>query len=83
MNNADMPAMPVSVAVSHLGDNLDSWDIGLPGLTKREQLAAMAMQGLLSNPSIVGPGGTLSATRLRDMANDYADGQLAALEADK
>ena len=40
-----------------VGDELvgtfDSGDFGGTGLTKREQFAAMAMQGMLSNPAIV------------------------------
>ena len=43
MNNADMPAMAF-VEPDHPGSIY-------PGLTKREQFAAMAMQGILANPS--------------------------------
>ncbi|MBS8267164.1 hypothetical protein DYI26_00245 [Halomonas litopenaei] len=46
MKNADMPAMPLSLNPGEFaadGMNVD-------GLTKREHFAAMAMQGLLSNP---------------------------------
>jgi hypothetical protein len=42
MNNGDMPAMPNTEAV---GDAL----LTTGGLTKREHIAAMAMQGILSN----------------------------------
>lgn len=38
MNNSDAPAYP------------DNWDAKLPGLTKREYFAAMAMQGLSARP---------------------------------
>jgi hypothetical protein len=38
MNNSDAPAYP------------DNWDAKLPGLTKREYFAAMAMQGFSTIP---------------------------------
>ena len=41
MNNSDMPAMPAGDILYH----------HQRGLTKREHFAAMAMQGILSNPS--------------------------------
>jgi hypothetical protein len=40
MNNSDAPAYP------------DNWDAKLPGLTKREYFAAMAMQGLLADSTV-------------------------------
>jgi len=50
-------------------------------LGRREHFAAMAMQGLLANPNIVNAGGTNDKSdRVRDMAVNYADGLLAALE---
>ena len=47
MNNGDMPASPVQQA----GTRLEHYD--LEGLTKREQFAAMAMQGMLAAGSNV------------------------------
>jgi len=43
MNNADMPAMPIGEQMDgiHMNPNCN-------GLTKREYLAAMAMQGIAS-----------------------------------
>lgn len=40
MNNSDAPAYP------------DNWDAKLPGLTKREYFAAMAMQGFCANRTV-------------------------------
>jgi len=37
MSNSDAPAYP------------DNWDAKLPGLTKREYFAAMAMQGFIAS----------------------------------
>lgn len=49
MNNADMPAMPISVSHSPLGDLLTTDDYGVGmGLTKREHFAAMFLQGSLA-----------------------------------
>ena len=46
MKNSDMPAMPI---LGDRGERLDN----SAGLTKREYLAGIAMQGLLSNPAII------------------------------
>ena len=80
MNNSDMPAMPVTDSngpfMQPAGPSV--------GLTKREHFAAMAMQGLLSNPNLVHYSGTDDkADRVRDMAVNYADGLLKALEESK
>jgi hypothetical protein len=51
MKNADQPIYPISEAET---DRLLEYpQISLKGLTKREELAARAMQGLLSNPAEV------------------------------
>ena len=54
IKNADMPAMPVFDAA---GIVQDSWSGFLSGngmgLTKREIFAMTAMQGILSNPSLL------------------------------
>ena len=49
MNNADMPAMPISVSSSTHGNICSSdFEYG-EGLTKREHFAGLALQGILSN----------------------------------
>jgi hypothetical protein len=61
MNNSDAPAYP------------DNWDAKLPGLTKREYFAAMAMQGVLAR----------ACYRTGDAARQsimYADALLKELE---
>ena len=51
MNNADTPAMPISVS-SSIDGNMCSSDFEYgEGLTKREHFAGLAMQGLLAAPS--------------------------------
>jgi hypothetical protein len=73
VNNGDMPAMPQSGIEDSEGRFNDSSDWGGSGLTKREQFAAMAMQGLKT-----GDYHTFS-----DMASDavmIADALLAQLE---
>lgn len=49
-NNGNMPAMPKGLCVEN-GEFYGNDDEEL-GLTKREQFAAMAMQGLLSNSNM-------------------------------
>jgi len=49
------------------------------GLTKRELIAAMAMQGMLANPSLVN-GSTTSL--IADWAVDHADALIERLSAD-
>jgi hypothetical protein len=49
------------------------------GLTKRELIAAMAMQGMLANPSLVN-GSTTSL--IADWAVDHADALIERLNAD-
>ncbi len=61
MNNSDMPAMAVKVVASvsarrqakGLGVDLD--DRQYTGLTKREYMAALALQGLLVDPNLAAP----------------------------
>lgn len=53
MKNADKPAHPTQVAFDDTGKALASYQTSefagiFPGLTKRELIAAMAMQGMLS-----------------------------------
>ena len=71
MNNADMPASPISV--SSTGGNLCSSDFEYgEGLTKREHFAGLAMQGLLAH---YGDSDTYCSTAI-----EYADALLKALE---
>lgn len=60
------------------------------GLTKRELFAAMAMQGLLSNPSIIAPNvlngwSIVNATmsQVSNYATCWADDLIAALNQEK
>ena len=72
MNNADKPAMPISV--SSTGGNLCSSDFEYgEGLTKREHFAGLAMQGLLAHYGTV-----VNET----CAVGFADALLKALEQD-
>jgi hypothetical protein len=61
MKNSDAPAYP------------DNWDAKLPGLTKREYFAAMAMQGLLANA-------TMGTTFVAEDSVSVADALLKELE---
>lgn len=61
-----------------------------PGLTKRELFAAMAMQGLLANPSIIAPNvlngwSIVNATmsQVSNYATCWADDLIAALNQEK
>jgi len=69
-----MPAMPF-VEPDHPGSIY-------PGLTKREHFAAMAMQGILSNPRWEGKDDYL-AYQVASSAVRYADALLAELERAK
>lgn len=79
MKNADMPAMPIpddsesggSLPSAHIDEN------GANGLTKREEFAKAAMQGLCAN-SI--PGRHNIPENLAHEAVNYADALLAELE---
>ena len=66
MNNADRPAAPIECEIfDDSGDNV--------GLTKREHLAGLAMQALISDSS-------LSPSEVSKLAIDYADALLAELD---
>lgn len=85
MQNSDMPAMPLS---NEMSSDLDSAigspaKYGLPtamGLSKREHFAAMAMQGLLSNPAIIDTLNDLSYKYIANSAAVQADALLERLE---
>ncbi len=59
-------------------DDGTEWDNGTFGLTKRELFAAMAMQGLLANPSV-----DVDSTKLAGMCLLQTDALLAKLEEKK
>jgi hypothetical protein len=71
MNNADMPAMPI-------GEQIDTCHLNAPcnGLTKREHLAGLAMQGLITLTGSFGADEEITARRCLKMA----DALLAELE---
>jgi hypothetical protein len=66
-NEAAFPSSP------YLGRYDPEW-----GLTKRELIAAMAMQGLLANPNLVNG---ITASLIADWAVDHADALIARLAA--
>jgi hypothetical protein len=73
MNNADMPAMPMSE------DDSITWLQGgsvLEGLSKREHFAGLAMQGFIS----AGGNGMPDQYELALLAVGYADALLAELD---
>jgi hypothetical protein len=49
MENRNLPAFPTSYAATPAGDVYNSFHEGMGGLTKREYIAAMAMQGWLAS----------------------------------
>lgn len=49
MSKAHHPAFPIQMPIDEMGNPTSGT---LPGLTKRELFAAMAMQGILSKPVI-------------------------------
>ena len=76
MNNADKPAMPISVSSSTHGNICSSdFDFG-EGLTKREHFAGLAMQALLAKY------GNENADDCASYAVEYANALLKALEQD-
>lgn len=75
--NADMPAIPSGIQEDY--NNLAQEPLNL-GLTKREQFAAMAMQGLLSG---VPADGIISYDEVADDARRCADALLAELEKER
>lgn len=76
----DEPAYPIIERASDYGESINF------GLTKRELIAAMAMQGLLSNPSLTQGTNDLASelgmhrTELRaKISLEHADALLAEL----
>jgi len=74
MKNSDMPAMPFVEPEGTCNVN--------EGLTKREHFAAMAMQGILSNPYWFEQG-YYGESLVGTNALKYADALLAELERAK
>lgn len=58
--------------------NAKTGDSYLPGLTKREWLAGMALQGLLANPSTI-----LKQADIPELSFEYADAMLRVGEGEK
>lgn len=90
MKNADMPAMPagkITVPAPNGGDPFGNYTKEAIGLTKRELIAAMAMQGLLSSMNVEQLGQAMRSGVGADpmeivskAAVNYADALLAELE---
>lgn len=86
MSKANEPAFPLQSPDDH-------WSLkNLPGLTKREYFAAMAMQGMLSsfsNPQSIAQLNDVASRReltantlMAKMATKYADALLQELETE-
>lgn len=75
MNNADMPAMPISEDDASIQDG-DNEAYNYTGLTKREYFAGLAMQGFAVYPDN-GWAGAESAAR---SSVEWADALLKELE---
>jgi len=85
MKNSDMPAMPageIDRTTPKGRDPRRNYTRDANGLTKREHFAAMAMQGILSNPRWEGKDDYL-AYQVASSAVRYADALLAELERAK
>lgn len=82
IKNGDLPAMPLNLTPAYIElikDGTTEQASSLGGLTKREQFAAMAMQGLLAN----GAGYDLTPERLAESSLAMTDALLAELERSK
>lgn len=87
MRNGSLPAQPCSIEPNAQGAYFGEKTVHCTGLTKRELFAAMAMQGLISNMSLVHGAHALAAEQgtntLQFIASscvDYADSLLVELE---
>jgi hypothetical protein len=75
--NADMPAMPCDdIVIRDENGNLYGAPITSGGLTKREHIAAMAMQGFIS----AGGSGMPTKQEIACLAVSYTDALLDGLE---
>jgi hypothetical protein len=83
MNNKNMPAMP-SVQTTEQYEVTGAIFVQskeyFEGLTKREHFAGLAMQAILSNPSLVDNLTTCSVDWIVTKAAIVADAQLAELD---
>ena len=83
MNNGDLPAMPLSGDAyqdfaAYDGTKDTSYNPECQGLTKREQFAMAAMQGLISDSEYIG-----SFAQMAGHSVEMADALLAELEKEK
>jgi hypothetical protein len=76
IKNADMPAGTKPHQIIDANDEF--FKPGRDGLTKREHFAAMAMQGIAANHSLVDDAGAAKWVASQSLA--YADALLYALE---
>lgn len=76
MKNGGMPVVPLvnTLGAAHAPSSAGLAPGTVSGLTKRELIAAMVMQGFASDPTAIGVGS------LAESAVDWADALLAALE---
>jgi hypothetical protein len=80
MNNADMPARPTQATLNREQDKFLETQTGnndflLLGLTKREHLAGLAMQGLMSNSNA-----RITCLQCAEISVSHADALLAELD---
>lgn len=75
MKNAEMPAMPVIAFYGESDGGCSPAPSQFKGLTKREEFAKAAMQGLCANPEFFN-----REELVEDVAISIADALLAALE---
>jgi hypothetical protein len=87
MNNKDMPAMPVSMETRQYEDNTGCTHVEAvefyEGLTKREHFAGLAMQGLLSNISMIDGATESQIARIKYTSILVAESVLDELEKAK
>lgn len=77
MNNANKPAYPLTEEMDATMDVAIEESKYRTGLTKRELIAAMAMQGLLANPNV-----TYFEDAVADEAMNAADVLIMKLKVD-
>jgi len=85
MKNSDMPAMPageIDRTTPKGRDPRRNYTRDANGLTKREELAARAMQAIMSNP-YWNEHGDYGTSQVASSAIQYADALLAELERAK
>jgi len=78
MNNGDLPAMPMDSVSSDRAEEGYFYQFAY-GLTKREMLASMAMQGMVSNPNL-NSGQGFTGAEISALSVAAADSLLKALE---